>query len=279
MGLTVHYGMKSSTKSIKRARYYVEQMRQLALDLPFEEVGEIIEVKNPTDETIDRLKDKNESLRWMLIQAQQIVSPPWNKKASTWCSPTHMFAVNVWPGPGSEPANMGLCLYPETIKFDYADLPTKLTGWRWRSFCKTQYASNPNCGGIPNFLRCHISLITLLDRISELPTIKVSIDDEGKYGPSHYTDNWRVPNPVYTWHEGKYNVKALVEEIGNWNDMIAAFAGALGDAVKSQGMEFVSPITEFPNFEQLEFKGAQNTDTNVDMFLKVMKEIAKKNTT
>ena len=33
-------------------------------------------------------------------------------------------------------------------------LKTGLSGWRWSSFCKTQYASNPQCGGVPHFLRC-----------------------------------------------------------------------------------------------------------------------------
>ena len=40
------------------------------------------------------------------------------------------------------------------------------TGWHYSTFCKTQYASNPDCGGIPNFIRCHLSVIHLLDRIA-----------------------------------------------------------------------------------------------------------------
>ena len=44
----------------------------------------------------------------------------------------------------------------------------RLGGWHWSSFCKTQYASDPRCGGVANFLRCHISIITLLDRIAKL---------------------------------------------------------------------------------------------------------------
>ena len=70
------------------------------------------------------------------------------------------------------------------------------------------------CGGIPNFIRCHLCVIHLLDRIGELPTMKVEIDDEGKYGRSYYTDDPWAEKRVYTWHEGKYDVKALVEEVG-----------------------------------------------------------------
>ncbi|HQU45826.1 MAG TPA: hypothetical protein PK867_23630 [Pirellulales bacterium] len=49
---------------------------------------------------------------------------------------------------------------------DYVELrtvPTRLAGWRWGSFCKTQYASDPKHGGPANFLRCHISLVALLE--------------------------------------------------------------------------------------------------------------------
>ena len=89
-------------------------------------------------------------------------------------------------------------------------MPTKLTGWNWGSFCKTQYASDPNCGGIPNFLRCHISVITLLDRMAKLPGLKVTVDDEGKYGPHLFSDDWEEATkagrkPTYRRHKGKRN--------------------------------------------------------------------------
>ena len=65
---------------------------------------------------------------------------------------------------------------------------------------------------------------------------------------------------VYTWHDGKYDVKALVEEVGEWNTMIAATFGAINDTLKVNGSsaELVSPITAYPDFEHLEFKGQQN---------------------
>ena len=39
MGLTIHYTLKSSTKSIVQARKLVKTLRQKTLDLPFKEVG------------------------------------------------------------------------------------------------------------------------------------------------------------------------------------------------------------------------------------------------
>ena len=54
-------------------------------------------------------------------------------------------------------------------------IKTRLAGWRYGTFCKTQYASEPDCGGVPNFIRCHLSVIHLLDRIGQLPTMKVNM--------------------------------------------------------------------------------------------------------
>ena len=48
MGLTIHYGLTSQTRSTARAKALVEQMRQLALDLPFEHVDETVRILAPT---------------------------------------------------------------------------------------------------------------------------------------------------------------------------------------------------------------------------------------
>ena len=135
----------------------------------------------------------------------------------------------------------------------------------------------PECGGIPNFIRCHLSVIHLLDRIGQLPGIKVDIDDEGKYGRSYYTDDPWAEKRVYTWHDGLYDVKALVQEVGSWNTMIAATFGAINDAIKAtgSGLSMESPISSFPDFETLEFTGQQNHQY-LAPFLQAMKELADK---
>ena len=105
--------------------------------------------------------------------------------------------------------------------------------------------------------------------------MKVEIDDEGKYGRSYYTDDPWAEERVYTWHDGKYDVKALVEEVGDWNTMIAATFGAINDMLKANGSsaELVSPITAYPDFEHLEFKGQQNHQY-LAPFLQAMKQLA-----
>jgi len=329
MGLTIHYSLNSATRSANQATRLVEQMRQLALDLPFEEVGEIVSLAGDSCNFEKQRGNCDEGRLWLLIQAGQRIQLPWSKRISAGVVPTRIIAFDIFPGPGSEAANFGLCQYPAAIEIEYRpkddyrfdreyqpsgpgsqgwrfswkhwerwlrhnghdpfSLPdeerfvetrkvrTGLSGWRWSSFCKTQYASNPDCGGIPNFLRCHVGVVTLLDRIAALPRMKVELNDEGKYGPSSYSDDWQEARaegrePTYMRHPGKYDVKALAGEVGGWNQMLAAFSGAMNDALGGPDMQVKSAIASFPNFEQLEFKGSQ--DDRIQPFLAAMKKMA-----
>ena len=152
---------------------------------------------------------------------------------------THVIAFETVPGDGCEPTNFGLCRFPTHIEADDPRWPgqrqrlrTGLSGWSWSSFCKTQYASNPECGGVQHFLRCHLSVIRMLDH-ARLLGILEGVSDEGGF--------WEARD-----------VGALAREVGNWNEMIAGFAGQMKDWF---GKEFVAAITDFSDFEHLEAKG------------------------
>jgi len=327
MGLTIHYSLKSNQENAEQT---VQKMRQLALDLPFEKVGEIVDLKGDQCNTeVQRNKlqngdEKKAGLFWLLIEAERHVTCPWNKRISRTVNPTRIIGFDNWPGPGSEPANFGLCLYPSEIDWEYRPeddqrfqsvpkkgfgwhrfdwrkwdrfckkqfgryrspesfketrkVRTNLSGWHWRSFCKTQYASDPQCGGIPNFLKCHVSVITLLDRMAKLPGLRVSVDDEGKYGSSTYSDDWKEAHeagrkPTYRRHKGQYNPAALAQEVGDWNTIIAGFAGAVDEALAGGGITLEAQIKDFPDFERLEFKG--HKQKYLTPFLQAMKKLAK----
>jgi hypothetical protein len=327
MGLTIHYTLKTKDQDARQVEEIVHRMRQLALDLPFEQVGDIVNLTGKQCDTEARRKElqngeeKNECLFWLMIQAGQSVQCPWNKHISRTINPTRIIAFDAFPGPGSEPANFGLCQYAAEIEWEYTPeddqrfraaskdgwdrfswdkwlrhcqrthaftrspaahtemrrVPTKLEGWHWGSFCKTQYASDPKCGGIPNFLRCHISVVTLLDRMAKLPGLKVTVDDEGKYGPSVYSDDWKEAydaglKPTYRRHKGQYNPAALAKEVGEWNEMIAGMAGPLSDALAAKGIQLEAPIKDFADFERLEFQG--RNQKNLTPFLEAMKTLA-----
>ena len=330
MGLTIHYDLKSTTKSTDRAKGLVEQMRQLALDLPFESVDDEVRYLGPDvcQTPLDDLRG-NDQLFSSVLDGCLRVPVPWHRKqhASVTVQPLEIISFWTVPGPGSEWAGIGLARYPSEIETTYTPrdddkfiktikkngstrwefawskwgrwlqrngrygfespdnakfqetrkVKTRLgSGWRYSSFCKTQYASNAKFGGVPNFVKCHLAIIHLLDRIAELPTLKVQIDDEGRYGPSNYTDDWRVTEPVYTWHDGLYSVQALVKGVGEWNEMIAAKFGALNDLLNANGasVDVESPISDFPDFEHLEFKGRKNHE-HLQPFLQAIDRLAK----
>ena len=315
MGLTIHYGLKSTTRCKAKAIALVEKMRQLALDLPFEHVDDEVRYFGPkTCQTpLDNLRGNDAAFQAVLDGTRHLVIPftRWARGSSSVCvQPLEIYSFNVDPGPGSEWANFGLCVYPENVEVHYhpcrdrkfcqetdegpkfswkkwenwlkknghpsyksptafekqVKIKTHLTGWHGGGFCKTQYATQVS---IPNFIRCHVGLIYLLDQIAKLPTMKVEVNDEGKYGTSYYTDDPWAENRVYTWHEGKYDVKALIEEVGEWNEMIAAAFGGLKDAMGESGDALLSPISNYGNFEQLEFRGQKQKQ--LLPFLKTMK--------
>ncbi len=53
----------------------------------------------------------------------------------------------------------------------------------------------------------------------------------------------------------KRDIKALAQEVGEWNEHIAGLVGKMKDMF---GGNFEAPITEFPDFEHLEAKGRKH---------------------
>jgi len=232
MGLTIHYSLRSTTRSGEEARGLVEQLRQRALELPFERVGEIIDLSG---DDCDFGKAVDGGHRWLLVQASRSVERG-DRIYSV--PPIRLIAFPTLPGKGSESANFGLCRYPRTIP-DPSERGAKQirtgvsSGWFWSSFCKTQYASNPSAGSVENFLRCHLSVVRLLDYAAELDILH-EVHDEGEY-----------------WD--RRDVEALAKTVGQWNAMMAGFVGGIKDLLG--GHDVQSEITKFPNFEHLEAEG------------------------
>jgi hypothetical protein len=233
MGLTISYKLTTDLTRTEDVRRLVETMRQHALDIPFKEVGT---VKEFVGEDSDYRSDSSEGDRWLKLQSSGFFSAGGSSFA---VAPIHVIAFSTWPGEGSEPANFGFCKYPAFIPSDEnggPEIPTDLTGWRWRSFCKTQYASDPKCGGIKNFLRSHLCVVKLLDFLKQTGLIAVEVQDEGGY-----------------WD--KRDLAASAKEVGQWNVLIAGFVSGFRSATEGKIIE--APITSFPNFEHLEAKGLE----------------------
>ncbi|HEX3654529.1 MAG TPA: hypothetical protein VHV55_01915 [Pirellulales bacterium] len=241
MGLTIHYSLHTKTRSKLAARALVGKLRERAMDLPLERVSEIVELEQDACQFEHCSPD--DPTRWLLIQACGFIEGGAGDDVQfdRRVAPQHVIAFSTWPGQGCEQANFGLCRYPSTVSVPdprqpdrFRTIRTRLDGWRWGSFCKTQYASNPECGGFENFLRCHMAVVALLEHARKLEILS-SLSDEGGF-----------------WENR--DLRALAQTVGAWNELIAGWAGRLKDDF---GPEFVSQISQFPNFEHLEAKGRE----------------------
>ncbi len=255
MGLTIHYTLKLPAKtSLPEVKQRLGALRQCCLDLPFQEVSEMLEFRGETECNFER-RDRDDPVRWFLCQADTTVHFKYDRTGKPvpvqgWADgsygrtvlPELVIGFSTFPGHGCEEANVGLSRFPRSVI-----VPNKWSGknhrlpiedgggWKWHSFCKTQYSNSPECGGLENFLRCHLSVIAMLDAAKRLG-FEVTVNDEGGY-----------------WE--KRDVHALVREIGSWDQMIAAFGGSLKDAAESVGMKLEAPIFDRKDFEQLEAAG------------------------
>lgn len=239
MGLTIHWSFQGP-KTKSEATAIIGKMRQRAMDLPFEAVGEIVHFKG-RDAQFDSDPSDGE-YRWLKIQAQETI---WTKDGRTgWdCPAQEVIGFQVDVAPGSEWMEVFLATYPKVILVEdertrkRKRLRTNLSAWSGGGFCKTQYASRPDCGGVPNFVRAHLCVCRLLDHAKELGILKL-VSDEGEFFE-------------------KRDIPALVNEIASWNAFIAAGVGAFDELV---GDKAEAPIKDFPDFEHLEAKGQDQID-------------------
>jgi len=220
MGPTIHYALRSNLPKPKQAHFLVSALRRRALDLPFESVGEIIE-RSGSDCDFNQCSE-DDPHRWLLIQAGRCVKLPCGDGCHcVKVTPTELVAFETFPGPGCEPANIGLCRYPATIEVNAPEcrdskrrLRTNLAGWSWSSFCKTRGAAHQECGGFANFLRCHLSVVHLLDYAKQIHILS-GVTDEGEF--------WENRNAEWLTRQ--------------WNEMVATAFGKpqnrLGEAVAS----------------------------------------------
>jgi hypothetical protein len=235
MGLTVHYEFRAAASAASEVIERLSALRRRAVELPFDAVSELVRF-GETDLTgpwpmrglaFPRLEDVVD------VAAR-------SERQDIYCRHTGISGDDRWrvdvplrfpvlavgfsvaPGPGSEPAAFGLA----TMR------PPGTTGWSWHSFCKTQYASNH---GEDNFLRCHQSVVAVLDAARELD-FDVVVHDEGGYWESR-------------------DARALLMRVGDMNRIVARFAGAFVDHVRDAGADsrqVQGEIFQHPDFERLE---------------------------
>ena len=259
MGLTIHYDLKARG-SDAQARKLIRALHQAAQDLPLKELGQVVDLSG--DQCDFNKRDREDPLRWLLIQAVERVETVSQRRVvgGQTCrrhdvQPLRLIGFTAWPGEGCEESNFGLCKFPAVVKTGDGPLKTRLSGWRWGSFCKTEYSSDPNCGGVTNFLQCHLTVIAMLDKAKELGCLAEVIDEGG------------------FWEDR--DLQALIRAIGSSNEMIAALCGKLKDLLGGGSKGVQAPITEYPNFEQLEAAGQERLPPAYRQLLKLIERVGR----
>ncbi len=244
MGLNIHYSLKLDYGGANLAREKIKTLHQFALNLPFAEVGELVEFQAEADElnlgegVTQTKRDRSDPQYWIRANANRGIL--YDRYHFTVPAQQAIY-FRVSPGEGCETAIFGLAIYPETVVQQVDDrleqIDTDMQGWCWFGLCKTQYASNPNYGGIEHFLKCHFLIIQVLDEAQRLGIVE-KVTDDGTY-----------------WEQR--DLHALTQALEDHNALVAAIVGQLGDVLNRVGQgQAHAPITSYPNFEYLEAKGS-----------------------
>ncbi len=251
MGLTVYYEWKTKA-DLPSARRLIAKFRTIAIKLPFDKVSEIYEQDPPDDKFAFRPYDASFRQGGLYLPRKC----GGGEQETVYVPALHamFFFVHVQ---GSESAPIGLASHPPVVlhredviernkdgsergrhigQGDPIEFPTGRRGcYSWHSFCKTQYAGNPKLGGEANFLKAHLSLIELLDKI-HAAGLNVRIRDDTRYAKHRDIDR-------------------LLRELRKWDAIVARIAGSFGDALGNESGSLIAPIKERPDFEHLEAKG------------------------
>jgi hypothetical protein len=147
------------------------------------------------------------------------------------------WVVEVWPGGGCESAFFGLCQYPRRAAYELRGkrgfAPTEYKGgWLFKGSCKTPYA---NEYGWPHFLRCHKTIISILEFWQKLG-VTVETRDEGGYWESRSEEQ-------------------LKNKLRQYDGLLAMVSGVFKDATTATFPTVESPIFARNDFERLEAEG------------------------
>jgi hypothetical protein len=228
MGLTISYKLRSLEHNIDNIRGQVLALHHKAKDLGFMDVGEIIVLKDQ-ECTID-MNGSNDPNIELKVHGSEITGIDKDGKFS-FRHPSYIIGFTLIPGKGCSMADIGFRVYPDGDQ-----------DWTWFGYCKTQYASNPEYGGLENFITSHLKIIDLLDAAQAMG-IECDVTDNGNY--------WESRD------------RALLASTINDDNLFTAVAmGAMKDVATSQNATLAAPILDFPNFEYLEGHGQQRLSNN-----------------
>jgi hypothetical protein len=224
MGLTISYRLSLIAPTIDIVQAKLQALQRLAQDLDFIQVGEIISLQGK-DCAIDMNDDGQDPYILLKVHGSEITGVD-KKGVFSFRHPSQIIAFTATPGEGCAMADFGMRIYPDQ---------ENTQEWTWSSYCKTQYASNPEYGGLDNFITSHLKIVALLDA-AESMGIACDVSDNGQYWESR-------------------DRTLLASTVNEGNLFTAAIMGAFKNVADSQDATLTAPILDFPNFEHIEAEG------------------------
>jgi hypothetical protein len=174
MGLHLCYQLAADESADPGA--LLEQVRTFAATLPFDRVSDLV--------TGPQLLQPGYGSDWDLpLDANGQIRPKgWEPDDESWhgdvtVAATEWTGFRIDPGLACETAYLGLARHPSTWPVEGELQPTGLDrSWRWDYCCKTQVAAAVST---EHFMRCHGSLVSLLDFGAGLGLVAEVTDETG----------------------------------------------------------------------------------------------------
>jgi hypothetical protein len=229
MGLAISYSLTLITPTIATVHEKVRALQAAAQDLKFVRVGEIVSLTGDQCTIDEETASTDPHLELKIHGAEMTGLGPQGR--FTFRHPRDIIGFTATPGEGCAMADFGFRMYADQ------ENPEE---WTWTSYCKTQYASNPEYGGLENFITSHLKMVHLLDAAQALG-ISCHVNDCGQY--------WETRDR-----------QLLTKIVSDGNIFTAVLMGALKDVAADRGGTLEAPILDYPNFEYLESEGINASD-------------------
>ena len=214
MGLAISYTLSLADASPEEARRRIVSLHQAAARLEPPELGPLIELQGEGICCTDA-DDPLFCVKQGAMSVEDYDALFRNRKAIPSC--LQLMGFTAFTGEGCHHCSFGLAIHAEGSQ-----------QWQWHDFCKTQYASSPETGGLANFIRCHQRVLALLDLCEGLGILASACD------PSGYRDH--------------RNLDQLVSCVNDYNVFTAAAIGSLKDGLEMRGYSAEAPILERADF-------------------------------
>jgi len=222
MGITINYDLKFDGNA-KDLCKKLEVVKQKCLDLPFEEVRDIIHIKYSQDDinfynqlqdetfypnnTDENLKKRDKKLKERGIDISTMINLTLSHKQNS--KGYEFVELYVWAGEGCEATSFVFVKNKDC--------------WECDGFTKTQYATE--------FVKCHLLVIKVLDLLKE-EGFNVEVRDEGEY-----------------WETRDF--KELAKSINEYTNLLKMISGKIEKAIEGTDFSFEANVAKCENYMKI----------------------------